>query len=130
MKKAVSFAVLVTFLLAAPAAMLAHDVDISGTWVGETYVPDALEPDKLTLVFAKKDGMWTGTFSDTMGYASEAECEEIKVDGHTVTLHFDISDDYEIQTIYVTLNVEGDTMTGAWENEVGDGAEIKLEKKK
>jgi len=130
MKKAVSFAVLVTFLLAAPAATLAHDVDISGTWVGETYVPDAPEPDKLTLVFAKKDGKWTGTFSDTMGYASEAECEEIKVDGHTVTLHFDISDDYETQTIYVTLNVEGDTMTGAWENEVGDGAEIKLEKKK
>ncbi|MGB2906658.1 MAG: hypothetical protein WBB73_06140 [Candidatus Aminicenantaceae bacterium] len=47
-----------------------------------------------------------------------------------MTLHFDISDGYETQTIYVTLNVEGDSMTGAWENEGGEGAEIKLEKKK
>ena len=90
----------------------------------------APKPDQLTLVFAKKDGKWAGTFSDTQGYASEAECEEIKIDGRTVTLHFDISDGYETQTIYVTLNVEGDSMTGAWENEGGEGAEIKLEKKK
>ncbi|MFA9453281.1 MAG: hypothetical protein ACERK6_05130 [Candidatus Aminicenantaceae bacterium] len=130
MKKAVSFAILAVFLLAAPAAMLAQEVDITGTWVGETYVPDALDPDKLTLVFAKKDEKWTGTFSDTMGYASEAECEEIKIDGHIVTLHFDISDDYETQIIYVTLEVDGDSMAGAWENEAGEGAEIKLEKKK
>lgn len=130
MKKIISFAVLGAFLLAAPVILLAQDVDITGTWVGETYVPDATEPDQLTLVFAKKDGKWAGTFSDTQGYASEAECEEIKIDGRTVTLHFDISDGYETQTIYVTLNVEGDSMTGAWENEGGEGAEIKLEKKK
>jgi hypothetical protein len=130
MKKIISFAVLGAFLLAAPVVFLAQDVDITGTWVGETYVPDATEPDQLTLVFAKKDGKWAGTFSDTQGYASEAECEEIKIDGRTVTLHFDISDGYETQTIYVTLNVEGDSMTGAWENEGGEGAEIKLEKRK
>ncbi|MGB2906657.1 MAG: hypothetical protein WBB73_06135 [Candidatus Aminicenantaceae bacterium] len=78
MKKIISFAILGAFLLAAPVILLAQDVDITGTWVGETYVPDATEPDQLTLVFAKKDGKWGGTFSDTQGYASEAECEEIK----------------------------------------------------
>ena len=130
MKRNVTFAALLVFLLASSGWMLAQEVDISGTWVGETYVPDAPEPDQLTLVFAKKDGKWTGTFSDTMGYASEAECEEIKIEDHSLTFYFDISDGYEVQTIYVSLLIEGDSMTGAWENEVGDGAEIKLEKKK
>ena len=130
MKRNVTFAALLVFLLASSGWMLAQEVDITGTWVGETYVPDAPEPDQLTLVFAKKDGKWTGTFSDTMGYASEAECEEIKIEDHSLTFHFDISDGYEVQTIYVSLTVEGDSMTGAWESEVGDGAEIKLEKKK
>jgi hypothetical protein len=130
MKKIISLAALLVFLLVSSGWILAHEVDITGTWVGETYVPDASEPDKLTLVFAKKDGKWTGTFSDTMGYASEAECEEMKIEDHSLTFHFDISDGYEVQTIYVALTVEDDSMTGAWENEVGDGAEIKLEKKK
>jgi hypothetical protein len=130
MKKNITFAALLVFLLASSGWMLAHDVDITGTWVGETYVPDSPDPDKLTLVFAKKDDIWTGTFSDTMGYASEAECEEIKIDGHSLTFHFDISDGYDVQTIYVALTVEEDSMTGAWENEGGEGAEIKLEKKK
>ena len=70
MRKTVCLMALAAFLLAAPAAILAQDVDITGTWIGETYVPDASEPDQLTLVFAKKDEKWTGTFSDTMGYAS------------------------------------------------------------
>ncbi len=130
MKKHITFAALLVFLLASSGWMLAQDVDITGTWVGETYVPDSPDPDKLTLVFAKKDDIWTGTFSDTMGYASEAECEEIKIDGHSLTFHFDISDGYDVQTIYVALTVEEDSMTGAWENEGGEGAEIKLEKKK
>ena len=130
MKKVAFFAVLAVFLLAAPSVIQAQDVDITGTWIGETYVPDAAEPDKLTLVFAEKDGKWAGTFSDTMGYASEAECQDIKVDGHTVTLYFEISDGYDVQTIYVTLQVEEDSMTGAWENDGGEGAEIKLSKKK
>ncbi len=130
MKRNVTFAALLVFLLVSSGWMLAQEIDISGTWVGETYVPDAPEPDQLTLVFAKKDGKWTGTFSDTMGYASEAECEGIKIEDHSLTFHFDISDGYEVQTIYVSLRIEGDSMTGAWESEIGDGAEIKLEKQK
>jgi len=130
MKKNITFVALLVFLLASSGWMLAQDVDITGTWVGETYTPDSPDPDKLTLVFAKKDDIWTGTFSDTMGYASEAACEEIKIDGHSLTFHFDISDGYDVQTIYVALTVEEDSMTGAWENEGGEGAEIKLEKKK
>jgi len=130
MKRNITFATLIVFLLVTSGWMLAQEIDISGTWVGETYVPDASDPDKLTVVFSKQDGNWTGTFSDTMGYASEAKCEEIKIDGHSLTFYFEISDGYDVQTIYVALKVEGDAMTGAWENEGGEGAEIKLEKKK
>jgi hypothetical protein len=130
MKRNVTFAALLVFLLATSGWMLAQEVDITGTWVGETYVPDAPDPDKLTVIFAKKEGKWTGTFTDTMGFASDAPCEEIKLDGTSLTFHFEITDGYDVQTIYVALTVEGDSMTGAWENEGGEGAEIKMEKKK
>jgi hypothetical protein len=108
----------------------AGEKDLVGTWIGETGVPDAPEPDKLTIVFAMKDGELTGTFTDTLGFASEAPLEDIKYEDGSLTFHFDVSDGYDTFPIYCTLKVEGDSMTGYWENDGGESSEIKLERKK
>lgn len=109
---------------------LAVTGDISGTWVGITEVPDAPEADKLTLVISKKEGEYVGIISDTLGYAAETECDNFVVDENDLSFSFDISDGYEVQTIYIKLKVDGESMTGFWENEAGDGAEISLVKQK
>ena len=64
-------------LMFAGGLAYAGQKDLVGTWVGETEVPDAPEPDKLTIVFALTDGKLTGTFTDSVGFASEVPCEDI-----------------------------------------------------
>lgn len=108
----------------------AQEKDLVGTWVGETEVPDSPEMDKLTVVFALKDGKITGTFTDTVGFASEAPCEDITYKDGNLNFHFDINDGYVTMPIYVILKVEGDSMTGHWENEEGQSAEVKMQRKK
>lgn len=104
--------------------------DITGTWVGETAVPDAPEPDQITIVITKEEDKYAVLFSDTLGYADETECDNVVYENGELSLSFDISDGYSVQTIYVKLKVEGDTMTGHWENDEGEAADIKLTRKK
>lgn len=117
-------------LLFAGGLAYAGQKDLVGTWVGETEVPDAPEPDKLTIVFALADGKLTGTFTDSVGFASEVPCEDINYEDGNLSFHFDINDGYSTVPIYVTLKVEGDSMTGYWENEEGQSSEVKMQRKK
>lgn len=110
--------------------VLAVSSDITGTWIGKTEVPDAPDADQLTLVISKKEGKYLGILSDTMGYASETECDNFVVEENELSFSFDISDGYAVQTIYIKLKADGDSMTGYWENEAGEGAEISLSKQK
>ena len=131
MKKITALLTLSSFvLLLAGGLAYAGQKDLVGTWVGETEVPDAPEPDKLTIVFALADGKLTGTFTDTLGYASEAPCEDIIYEDGNLSFHFDVNDGYATLPIYVTLKVEGDSMTGYWENEEGQSSEVKMQRKK
>jgi len=131
MKKITTLVTIVGLLLLfAGSLTFAMQKDLVGTWVGETEVPDAPEPDKLTVIFALADGELTGTFTDTLGFASEAPLEDIKYKDGSLNFHFDVNDGYATLPIYVTLKVEGDSMTGYWENEEGQSSEIKLQRKK
>jgi hypothetical protein len=118
-----AFAVLVlgTFAIAAAEA------DITGTWVGKTAVPDYIEPDELTVVIEKTEQGYQGVVNDTLGYCDDAECMDIELDGEELTFNFTIVDG---SLIFITLKVEGETMTGQWENEGGSGAEMVLQRKK
>ena len=130
MRKTIAALALAAFVLAPAGWIMAQGTDITGTWIGETDTPDAVEPDKLTLVLLKKDGELVGIITDTLGYASETECDNLTFEGGELKFTFDISDGYTVETIYITLKVEGDTMTGHWENDGGDGAEITMQKQK
>jgi hypothetical protein len=110
--------------------VLAVSSDITGTWIGKTEVPDAPDADQLTLIISKKDGEYVGLISDTLGYASETECDNFIVEENELSFSFDISDGYAVQTIYIKLKADGDSMAGYWENEAGEGAEISLSKQK
>jgi hypothetical protein len=109
--------------------ILALQSDITGTWVGETAVPDALEPDILTLVLETKEGKLVGKVSDSMGYAEDTECLDIKYEKNELTFYFEITDGYDVQPIYISLKIEGDSMVGTWANDAGEGAEVTLKKK-
>lgn len=131
MKKAASFLSLAVFILAiCSGILLCQQVDLSGTWIGETEVPDAFEPDKVTLVLEKTDGQYTGTVTDSMGMALEAELEDIEFENNEMKANFIIFDGYEYTRIYFVLTIEGDTMKGRWESEGGDSSPIELQRQK
>lgn len=128
MKKTTSTFVLIIFIFTLSCGIsFCQDIDLNGTWVGETEVPDQ-GTDEITLVLEKKDGEYTGTISDSLGMLQDVECEDIELKDNTLTLDFIFSDGYDYMTVYITLTVEGDTMTGYWETEDGSTGSIILEK--
>jgi hypothetical protein len=131
MKKATSFIALLAFLLAFSSGMtFSQQVDITGTWTGETEVPDAPEPDKLTLVIEKIEGEYTGTITDSMGMLQEEKCDNIELKDNTLTFNFSAFTGEEYLMVYATLTVEGDKMSGYWEIEGGESGAIELERSK
>ncbi|MBA7654391.1 hypothetical protein ES703_62269 [subsurface metagenome] len=131
MKKTASILSLLAFVMILfNGAAFCQNVNLSGTWVGETEVPEGLEPDKVTLVLVKTNGEYTGKVTDSMGMAQEAELEDIEFEENELTANFLIFDGYEYARIYFTLTVEGDTMKGFWESESGDSAIIELHRQK
>jgi hypothetical protein len=131
MKKCLFVFITLSFLIAVMGGM-AYSLasDITGTWVGTAEVPDAMEPDELTMVIQKKEGAYTGIINDSMGMLNDTECEDIKYEDGKLTLHFSIPQEYGDMIISCELKVEGDMMTGFWEDEEGSTGEIKMKKEK
>jgi hypothetical protein len=105
-----------------------QEVDLSGTWEGTTEVPDAPEPNQITLVLEKIDGESSGTFTDSLGFAEDAELKDIEFKDNTLTFSFTIFNGFEYQMIYATLTVEGNKMSGNWESDDGSSGPVELEK--
>jgi hypothetical protein len=130
MKKINLFFTLAVFVLAAASGlMFGQSVDLSGTWVGETEVPDAIEPDELTLVITNENGEYSAKISDAMGMLNNTECEDIEFKDSELTLKFEVDTGEEFMSVYITLKVEGDTMTGFWESDDGSTGSVELTKK-
>ena len=115
------------FMLSSGLAFCLGD-DISGTWVGETEIPDQ-GTDELTIVLVKTGDSYTATLSDSFGMLVDTEAEDLEYEDNVLTFSFSIYDGYSTMSVYITLEVEGNTMTGQWETEEGDTGEINMVKK-
>ncbi len=130
MKKITLFFTLAVFVLvAASGLMFGQSVDLSGTWVGETEVPDEIEPDEMTLVITKENEEYSAKISDSMGMLNNTECEDIEFKENELTFNCEVDTGEEFLTVYITLKVEGDTMTGFWESDDGSTGSVELTKK-
>ena len=119
-----AFSVLALVLL---AGVLIAAPDFTGTWIGKTEVPNA-GLDEITLVVQKKEAVYTGIMSDTLGYlAPGTELKEIKIEGNDMTFQFPLIDG---TLMSAKLTYKDEALTGAWAHPEGDMAEMKLERKK
>jgi hypothetical protein len=129
MRKFISALTFVVFVLALFSGFaFCQNDDISGTWEGETEIPEQ-GTDELTMVIENAGDSYTATLSDSFGMLMDAECEDLEYKDNVLTFKFSIYDGYSSMTIYITLEVEGNTMTGQWETEEGDTGAINMEKK-
>jgi hypothetical protein len=130
MRKNTPILLLALMLLAVTSGLLiAQQIDLSGTWVGETEVPDAIEPDQLTLVLNKENGEYTGKITDSMGMLDNTDCEDIEFQDGKLTFNIEVNTGEEYAQVYLNLTVEGDTMSGYWEDEEGSTGPVKMQKK-
>ena len=130
MKKITSILSLLAFLLIVSCGIsFCQEADLSGTWEGTTEVPEEAELDQITLVLEKINGEYSGTFTDSLGFAEDAELKDIKFKNNTLTFNFTIFNGFEYMTVYATLTVEENKMSGHWETEDGNSSTIELERK-
>jgi len=130
MKRTASLLAMLAFLLTLSYGIsFCQEVDLSGTWEGTTEVPDSPEPNKLTVVLENIDGEYSGTVTDSLGFAEDAELEDIEFKNNTLTFTFTIFNGTEYMPIYATLTVEENKMSGAWESEDGSSGPVELVKK-
>lgn len=113
-----------------PGAILAQNVDLSGTWVGDTVTPASPDKDQLTLVLKKDGTSYTGTMSDTIGMVNQAALESVKIENGTLSFQFVAhTGDQEIR-VTTTLKISGEKLVGSWVTETGDTGPVEMERKK
>lgn len=125
------FKMAMTLILLASGAAIASSgqiIDLSGTWTGTTFISDRGVDDDITFVLTKEGDTYTGSVTDSLGLATEAEITFCEFKDHTLTIQFNISDE-ENTAVRAILNVEGESLVGTWETDAGVIGEIKLERK-
>ncbi len=129
MKRITSILSFLAFLLILSYGIsFCQEVDLSGTWEGTTEVPEEAELDQITLTLEKIDEEYSGTFTDSLGFAQDAELEDIEFKDNTLTFSFTIFNGFEYAMIYATLTVEGNKMSGNWESEDVSSGPVEFEK--
>lgn len=125
--KSLIFGLAAALILGNTGFLFAHAEDLSGTWAGTTVINGMDET--LTLVLKKNGDTYTGNVTDSAGFSNETEIESIKIEGDQLSFTFPIDTGGTYITIYVTLEVSENEMTGEWTSDDGGSGPVELEKK-
>lgn len=116
-------------LIFSAVPLLCQSQDLSGTWVGETVIPDNPDKDLVTLVLKKDAGSYSGTVTDSMGLANESALENVKLENDTLTAEFMIFNGSEDVRIWITLKSTGEKLVGNWQDPGGQTGPLDLARK-
>jgi len=88
-----------------------------GTWVGELTLNDG-GTTKVTLILEKDGKGFRGTLSDETGLLpAGTKLESVSLAGHELKFSCLAGDNTGRVTVKITLKIDGDRMTGRWEDE-------------
>lgn len=128
MKRLVFLFLLMIGVAFALSPLFGQDPDLSGTWVGTTFVPDSGD-DQVTLVLKKEGETYSGTVSDSMGMAVDSKLENGKFADGTLTADFTIFNGSDYMKIKFTLKPSGELLVGNWESAEGETGNLELKRK-
>lgn len=130
MRSATTLVLAAVLAICAAGILAAQTADLSGTWVGDTIVPNSQERDGVTLVLKKVGDTYTGNLSDAMGMAVQVQLEKVKLEKGTLTFEFVISTGEQPMRIYTTLKITGEKLVGSWVAEDNSTGPLELVRKK
>jgi len=125
MKKLVFLALALAVLLCALVFSAQQEIDLAGTWVGNTIVPSG-ETDELTLVLEKDPEGYKGKISDSLGLVTEAGIYNCAFKDGKMTFNFSLNDGAEISTEFALT--EG-KLVGTWSHPEGSSGSAELVRK-
>ena len=128
MRKLIFLFLLAVALVFALGPLFGQESDLTGTWVGTTYIPDSGD-DQVTLVLQKEGEVYSGTVTDSMGLANESKLENSKFADGTLTAEFMIFNGSDYIRIKLTLKVSGELLVGNWEDPGGGTGNLELKRK-
>jgi hypothetical protein len=128
MKKPHLLISLIIGLALGAGVLFGQETDLTGTWEGTTYVPNAGD-DQVTLVLKKEAGTYSGTVTDSMQMANESKLENVNFTDDTLTAEFMIFNGADYVRISLTLKVSGDSLVGHWADPDGGTGNLDLKRK-
>jgi hypothetical protein len=109
-------------------------LDVSGTWTGDTELPNSDTKDHVTLILKKAGDSFSGTI--TMMGVKDAAVENLSFeDEDTFSFQFTVTSGGNKNVVKVKLDVIndkllGNSMMGAWTMDSGDYGRLELNTKK
>jgi hypothetical protein len=105
----------------------AQAIDLSGTWIGKTEVPD-MGADEVTLVLKKVENGYSGTISDSLNVvAADTEIKDATIENDVLSFTFPLADG---AIITMKLTVSENKLSGQWEHPEGSTGAIEFVLKK
>jgi hypothetical protein len=126
------FAALLTAFSA--ATLFGQTPDISGTWIGDTEMPNSTDTNHVTLILKKADASYSGTI--TMAKAKDAAIENFAFeDEDTFNFEFVMPGDNAKIRVKVKLDIIndrllGNKLMGGWVIEDGTYGSLDLQRSK
>lgn len=101
-----------------------------GTWEGTMDIPGAAGPAELVMMITKNKDDYEMKIWNSMGMTDVWLCENIEIYNDGLKYYCCIPDGSSLLTqIYVHLEIQGNKMSGHWEDDSGTYANIVLKKK-
>ncbi|MFC1725468.1 hypothetical protein ACFL4T_07555 [candidate division KSB1 bacterium] len=95
------------------------ETDIAGTWVGDAYLNGQDAPNTMTIVIKRKDGVYSGTMTDSFGYVNGVELKNIKLDNDKLTFTYDAAGPEGTIVMENSMTVKKDEMKGTFKTTDG-----------
>ncbi len=128
MKKLIFLLLLTAALVFCLGTLFAQETDLTGTWEGTTYVPDAGD-DTVTMILRKEGDTYTGTVSDSMGMAVESKLENVQFKDGELKAEFVIFNGDEYVRIRFMLKFSEGMLVGYWADPGNETGSIELKRK-
>ena len=130
MKRVTIFVLVAVVATLGAGMLLGQNTDLSGTWVGETMVPNSTDKDGLSLVLKKDGASYSGTMTDSMGMVNGVSLESVKFENGTLSFKFNAGPADQAMRISTTLKLANDKLVGSWVDDQGDTGALELVRKK
>ena len=113
------------FVVLVSPAISGAEADITGTWVGNTLIPNMGE-DEIVLTVKREGDAYIALLNDKFGMLQDIESTFFNYEDDRLGIKISVPGAYGMTDVTIDLTVAGDTMTGTWQTQESEKGKITL----